>query len=199
MAAIGFEAGGAVLFDQVHRQLTCRPAYRHRSSQEGGGVFLGRSTPEVMPDDVNQFWLPLDRTTQIASKEISLSFNITPLVPAIQERFQRCVVDQPIWQSKAGQATDGHPAIRAAEPPHPECNRLASRIGGVTLVVSMGPESMEATTVRALRGRTHLCVVLLPDIRLHRQLYPYDLLHPITIQRQNEIERYKSYPLRTRL
>ena len=124
MAAVGFEAGGAELFDQMHRQLTCRPAYRHRSLKKGGGVFFWSSTPKVMPYDINQLRLPLDKTTQVAAKEVSLRFNITTTASAIQKRFQSCVVDQPVWLSKAGQATDGHTAMRALKPSHLEGDRL---------------------------------------------------------------------------
>jgi hypothetical protein len=77
VAAVGLEAGGAALFHQQHRQLACRPAPRHRSSPEGGGVFFGRSASEPMPDDPQQFRLPVGETAQVALQKFLLGLPST--------------------------------------------------------------------------------------------------------------------------
>jgi len=59
---------------------------------------------------------------------------------------------------------------------------ITKRIGGVAIVVGMDPQPVEPAAVRTLRGPTHLPVVLLADVLLHRELHPHDLLHPTTIQ-----------------
>ncbi len=143
----------------------------------------------MMPDDLQQLWLPLGEPAQVALKQIPLSLDITPLMPALDERFERSVVDQAVRLGEARQATDRDLADRAAKPAHQNRDRLTERSGGVALVVSQRPQPMEPSTVRALRRRPDLLVVLLPDILLYRELHPYEPLHAARIQWRNEIER----------
>ena len=139
MAAVGREAGGAVLFYKQHRQLAGRPARCHRSSPEGGGFFFRRGAAEAVPDDLQQLRLPLGEPAQVALQQIPPRLDVTPSMPSLHERFERGVVDQAVRLGEARQATDGDLAVPCSGTGAPESRSPCRALRRVALGSSPVP------------------------------------------------------------